>query len=87
MSRYTCIRYDDRDIYLEEPLRQQDLHPTRVDVLHDGLRPDELPEDACPICVDDLPQGAWADYVDPVELAAERADRDRVEQNDRRRAG
>lgn len=81
--RFTCIRYDDRDIYLEEPLRQQDLHPTRVDVLHDGLREDELPEDACPICPDELPQGAWADYVDP----AERADQEYAEQRDRRRVG
>jgi hypothetical protein len=76
MSRWTCIRYDDRDIYLEEPLRAEDLHPTRVDVLSDGLREDELPEDACPICVDDLPQGAWNDYVDPDELDEERAERD-----------
>jgi hypothetical protein len=76
MSRYTCIRYippggdddtDGRDIYLEEPVPTQSFHKTRVDVLHDGMRPDELPEDACPICVDDLPQGAWNDYVDPAD--------------------
>jgi hypothetical protein len=76
MSRFTCIRYDDRDIYLEEPVPTGGFHPQRVDVLHDGLREDELPEDACPICVDDLPQGAWNDYVDPDELDEERAQRD-----------
>ena len=59
---YTRIRYERRDIYLQEPLRSQDLHPRRVTVLDDGLRQDDLPEDACPICADDLPQGAWADY-------------------------
>lgn len=67
MNRYTRIRYEGKDIYLEEPLRQQELHPRRVSVLDDGLTKDELPEDACPICVDDLPQGARADYLDPAE--------------------
>jgi hypothetical protein len=76
MSRFTCIRYDDRDIYLEEPVPTLSLHPQRVKVVEDGMRPDELPEDANPICVDDLPQGAWNDYVDPDELDEERAERD-----------
>jgi hypothetical protein len=67
MSRYTCIRYDDRDIYLEEPVPTLSLHPQRVEVIEDGMRLDELPEDANPICVDDLPQGVWADYADTSE--------------------
>jgi hypothetical protein len=77
--RYTRIHYEGRDIYLEEPLRSQDLHPARVKVLEDGLGPDELPDDADPICADDLPRDAWADYVDPDE----RGDFERDQQKDR----
>ena len=76
MSRFTCIRYDDRDIYLEEPVPTLSLHPQRVKVIEDGMRQDELPEDACPICVDDLPQGAWNDYVDPADNEERDDDRD-----------
>jgi len=67
MSRYTQIRYEGRDIYVEEPLQSQDLHPRRVEVIEDGLREEDLPVDCAPICVADLPQGAWADYLDPTE--------------------
>ena len=67
MSRYTQIRYEGRDIYVEEPIRSQDLHPRRVEVIEDGLHQEDLPADCSPMCVADLPQGAWADYLDPAE--------------------
>jgi hypothetical protein len=67
VSRYTFLRYEGRDIYVEEPLRYQGLHPRRVEVIEDGLLEQDLPGDCIPICVADLPQGAWADYVDPTE--------------------
>lgn len=69
MTRYTAIHYDGADLYIEEPVRQQDLHRTRVDVLGDGLRERDLPADARIVCVDDLPQGCWADYLSPEERA------------------
>ncbi len=73
MSRFTRISYTAVPgataelIYVEEPLQSADLHAVRVMVLDDGLRLDELPEDAHPLCPDQLPQGAWADYDDPAE--------------------
>jgi len=69
VSRYTFLRYEGRDIYVEEPLRYQGLHPRRVEVIEDGLLEQDLPGDCIPICVADLPRGAWADdvYLDEEE--------------------
>ncbi len=69
-TRYSRLRYDGRDLYVEEPFQSRDLHP-RVVIMDDGLRSEELPLVCSPISADRLPRGAWRDVGDP-DCAADR---------------
>jgi hypothetical protein len=57
--RYTLVKYFDEEFYVEGQVESSDLDKAIACVVEDGIKRNEIPEDACVMTESDIPKDAW----------------------------